>query len=145
MYAGGCDERDVDAPSYRMLVVGLRERDVPPDRDARGARDLLDLKLIERRSGGAAGSQFGSSMTLARPVLKGAGHSNVPGLPDSCETETAAAPPPAAADGRRALLTALCGSVSGAGDVLVATPKQDSSDVPNPSEHGINRGREATP
>jgi hypothetical protein len=63
MYAGGCDERDVDAPSYRMLVVGLRERDVPPDRDARGARDLLDLKLIERR--GAAGSQFGSSMTPA--------------------------------------------------------------------------------
>jgi len=44
---GRCDERDVDSPCDRMLLVGLREGEVPPDREARRARGLLDLELVE--------------------------------------------------------------------------------------------------
>jgi hypothetical protein len=37
-----------------MLLVGLREGEVPPDREARLAGRLLDLKLLEYgREGGA--------------------------------------------------------------------------------------------
>ena len=49
------DERNVDAPSDRMLVVGLRYREVPPDREARGGGGLLDPKLIERCREGRGG------------------------------------------------------------------------------------------
>jgi hypothetical protein len=55
--SGRGNERDVDAPSDRMLVVGLRYRDAPPDREARGARGLLDLKLIERRRENRGGNR----------------------------------------------------------------------------------------
>jgi hypothetical protein len=48
--SGRGDERDVDAPGDRMLVVGLRECEVPPDREERCARGLLYLELIERTS-----------------------------------------------------------------------------------------------
>jgi hypothetical protein len=45
----------MDAPSDRMLLVGLRESEVAPDREARRARGRLDLELIEHcgeRAGG---------------------------------------------------------------------------------------------
>ena len=59
---GRRDERDVDSPCDRMLLVGLRESEVPPDREARRARGLLDLELIEHRREGAAGDrQVGDS------------------------------------------------------------------------------------
>jgi hypothetical protein len=50
-------ERDVDAPSDRMLVVSLREREVPPDREAGGDRSLLELKLMERDCEGRCGGR----------------------------------------------------------------------------------------
>jgi hypothetical protein len=38
-----------------MLVVGLGEREVSPDGEARGARCLLDVESIEEYGEGAAG------------------------------------------------------------------------------------------
>jgi hypothetical protein len=52
---GRRDERDMDAPSDRMVLVGLREREVAPGRQARRARSLLDPKLIEHSREGTAG------------------------------------------------------------------------------------------
>ena len=54
---GGCDESDVDASGDRMLFIGLGEREVPPGREARRARGLLDLKLLEHRCEGAGGGR----------------------------------------------------------------------------------------
>jgi hypothetical protein len=54
---GRRDERDVDSPRDRMLLVGLRESEVPPDRQAGRARGLLDLELVEHRREGVAGNR----------------------------------------------------------------------------------------
>jgi hypothetical protein len=51
------NERDMDAPSDGMILVGLCESEVPPDREARCGRGLLDLKLVQRRRENAAGER----------------------------------------------------------------------------------------
>jgi hypothetical protein len=59
---GRGNERDMDALSDRMLVVGLRESEVSPDREARRARGLLDLEFIEHSRKGTGGvRQVGDS------------------------------------------------------------------------------------
>jgi hypothetical protein len=45
-----CDERQVDAPGDRMLLVGLGQSEVPPDSEAGRARRLRDLELVEHSS-----------------------------------------------------------------------------------------------
>jgi hypothetical protein len=45
-----------------MVIVGLREREVPPDREALCACGLFDLELAEqRRERGARDSEIGHS------------------------------------------------------------------------------------
>jgi hypothetical protein len=45
-----------------MLLVGLRESEVPPDREARRARGLCELQLIEHSCKGTGGvRQVGDS------------------------------------------------------------------------------------
>ena len=46
---------------------------------------------------------------------------------------------------RRGAVSAPCRSELGAGDVLVATPKQDCGDSCNPSEQGHDRDRQTAP
>src|SRR5918996_3587061 len=50
-------EPDAHSSGDRMLIVGLSESEVPPDREARRARGLLDLDLIEQGLEGAAGER----------------------------------------------------------------------------------------
>jgi hypothetical protein len=47
---GRRDEREVDAPGDRMVLVGLGQSEVPPDREGRCVRRLRDLELVEHSS-----------------------------------------------------------------------------------------------
>jgi hypothetical protein len=56
------DERDVNSPCDRMILVRFREREVAPDREARRPRRLCDLELIEHcREKSGAGDEVTDS------------------------------------------------------------------------------------
>src|SRR4051812_20223310 len=54
---GRGDERDVDALSDWMLLAGLSEREVSPDREAPGAGGLCDAEFVEHSREGAVGDR----------------------------------------------------------------------------------------